>query len=319
MKANIWKPVLAAVLSVATIAAVAAEQNKQMNNSEPQEMVSELCIGQLAGEFSHRVVYQSAEVIQAPNWSPDGKWLVYNSAGKLYKIPADGSTEPAEIPAGSHTNISNDHLISPDGQWIYYSKFPHIYRLPFAGGTPEQITLSLRTGLSSSAWLHGISLDGKTLVFCGVDPEKKKGDIWLMDSAGGSEKLLYASDGHEDGPNFSADGKWVYFNSDQTGNAQIYRIATAGGEAERLTQDSRVNWFPHPQPTGEKFIYLSYPAGTEGHPPNLPVQIHSMPLDGGQASVELELFGGNGTMNSPCWKADGSAFAFVKYRKKPDQ
>ncbi|NLH24383.1 MAG: transporter, partial [Bacteroidales bacterium] len=29
-------------------------------------------------------------LIEAPNWTPDGRWLVYNSGGKLYKISPDG-------------------------------------------------------------------------------------------------------------------------------------------------------------------------------------------------------------------------------------
>lgn len=85
-------------------------------------------------------------LIEAPNWTPDGKWLVYNSGGKLYKISPDQPGEPIEINTGYATRCNNDHVISADGKQIAIShgtKEDHqsrIYTLPFEGGTPRLIT-----------------------------------------------------------------------------------------------------------------------------------------------------------------------------------
>ena len=60
---------------------------------------------------THRVIKEFPFVVEAPNWTPDGKWLVVNRGGKLYKIAPDGSTDLQEIntrPTASivHTSTS---------------------------------------------------------------------------------------------------------------------------------------------------------------------------------------------------------------------
>ena len=85
-------------------------------------------------------------------------------------------------------------------------------------------------------------------------------------------------------------------------------------ELEQMTDDEAINWFPHPSPDGRHVLYLAYPAGTQGHPGNLEVSLRLMPQDGGPTTWLCDLFGGQGTMNVPCWSPDGSAFAFMRYR-----
>lgn len=83
-------------------------------------------------EFPYRV--------EAPNWTPDGQWLVYNSGGRLYKISPDKPGEPELVPTGFATRCNNDHVIAADGQQIAIShatkedRKSRIYTLPFAGG-----------------------------------------------------------------------------------------------------------------------------------------------------------------------------------------
>ncbi|HLO98387.1 MAG TPA: hypothetical protein VK171_07325, partial [Fimbriimonas sp.] len=103
--------------------------------------------------------------MEAPNWTPDGSALVYNSNGKLYKIPPTGG-DVTPIDTGFADRCNNDHGISPDGKTIVISdqsqgnKQSTIYTLPFEGGTPTKITEN-----SPSYW-HGWSPDGKTLAYC---------------------------------------------------------------------------------------------------------------------------------------------------------
>ncbi|MEE0911054.1 MAG: transporter, partial [Paludibacteraceae bacterium] len=60
---------------------------------------------------SHKVVKVFPYLIEAPNWSPDGKWLIFNSEGKLYRMAADGSDEPILIESGFAQLCNNDHVI----------------------------------------------------------------------------------------------------------------------------------------------------------------------------------------------------------------
>ena len=104
--------------------------------------------------------------IEAPNWSMDGKWLIYNSGGRLYKISAKKPGEPVEINTDFATACNNDHVLSFDGKSIAIShgtkedRRSRIYTLPIGGGTPQLITPL------APSYLHGWSPDGKWLAYC---------------------------------------------------------------------------------------------------------------------------------------------------------
>jgi len=87
-----------------------------------------------------------------------------------------------------------------------------------------------------------------------------------------------------------------------------------GSAPEQMTDDDRVNWFPHPAPDGGQVLYLAYENGVDGHPRDHHVKLRMMPADGGKPKVLLALFGGQGTINVPCWAPDSGRFAFVRYQ-----
>ena len=64
--------------------------------------------------FDRQTIYRTSHHIEAPNWSNDGKTILYNSNGLLYKISVEGG-EPDLISTGFAKKINNDHGISPDG------------------------------------------------------------------------------------------------------------------------------------------------------------------------------------------------------------
>lgn len=258
-----------------------------------------------------RLVYETPERIEAPNWSADGKWLVYNSVGGLFRIAAEGSASPTRIGLGAVTGANNDHVLSPDGKKIYFSARGDLYAVPFTGGAPRRISNEHPPAERLVYWLHGVSPDGKTLAFCGDRGGNK--DIWTIPAAGGADRRLTEHPGADDGPDYSPDGNWIWFNSDRSGSDQLWRLPAEGGEAVRMTGDERVNWFPHPSPDGKWIVYLSYPTGTTGHPPNLPVILRRMTPDGKDVRDLYRLFGGQGTINVPSWAPDSRRFAFVEY------
>jgi len=272
-----------------------------------------------------RVVYQASEIVEAPNWTPDGKWLVFNSQGALWRIPAGGGAEPVRIDTGDVKNANNDHVLSPDGQTIYFSAGAHIYAVPFEGGTPRRVSNEHPPELQFKSFLHGVSPDGRTLSFVGVSAEN--GDAWgrldlyTVPAAGGPETRLTDTAAPDDGPEYSPDGKWIYFNSELhakvAGHAQCYRMKIDGTGIEQLTHDERVNWFPHISPDGKWVVYLSFPPGTIKHPADKEVILRRMRPDGSEPADIVAFRGGQGTINVNSWSPDSRRFAFVKYPLSP--
>lgn len=171
-------------------------------------------------------------------------------------------------------------------------------------------------------FLHGVSPDGTRLAYVRLDPE---GDDWWASATihtigvdGTDDVAVTTHPGPADGCEWDAAGEWLYFNteqfSDAAGHAQIVRARPDGTEVTQLTHDERVNWFPHPSPTGDGAVYLSFPPGTTGHPADRPVELRLVHGDDWtRAETIVTLNGGQGTINVPSWAPDGSAFAFVDY------
>jgi Tol biopolymer transport system component len=268
-----------------------------------------------------RLVHETADsALEAPNWSPDGRWLVFNQDGLLLRIPAAGGT-PEVIDTGGITDANNDHVLSPDGGTVYLSAGDgHIHAVPFGGGPARRITND-RTPGPFRHFLHGVSPDGRTLAYVGVEPyggdEWGYRNIFTLPSAGGPDTRLTDSPAPADGPEFSPDGAWIYFNSEQgstvPGHAQIFRMRPDGTEPARLTSDARVNWFPHLSPDGRHVLYISFPPGTEGHPADRDVLVRVMDPDGAGARDVLAFFGGQGSLNVNSWAPDSRRFAYVAY------
>lgn len=264
--------------------------------------------------LERELVYQTEAHIEAPNWTPDGKTMIYNSNGLLYSIPAEGGV-PILIYTAFAKRINNDHGISPDGTQMVISDQTEngsslIYALPIEGGEPRNITPS-----GPSYW-HGWSPDGTTLAYCA----ERNGnyDIYTIPFKGGQEIRLTTTDGLDDGPDYSPDGKFIYFNSDRTGTMQIWRMRTNGSKKEQITSDKYNDWFAHPSPDGKWIVYVSFKpeVPSNKHPANKEVMLRIMHLETGEVRVLANLFGGQGTINVPSWSPDSKQVAFVSYHLK---
>ena len=256
-----------------------------------------------------RAVFYTTNLIEAPNWSRDGRWLLFNSRGRIYRLPLAGGA-PEAIDTGFAQKCNNDHGLSPDGRQLAISDQSRdgkslIYILPLAGGTPQLITTS-----GPSYW-HGWSPDGTSLAYCGE--RNGEFDVYTIAAAGGQEKRLTAAKGLDDGPDYTPDGKYIYFNSERSGSMQIWRMKADGTDPEQVTRDESNNWFPHPSPDGKWLVFLAYDKSVTGHPANQPVQLRLMSLGGGPSQPLARLFGGQGTINVPSWSPDSRELAFVSY------
>ena len=259
--------------------------------------------------------------LQAPNWSPDGKWLVCNGGNGLWRIAADGSTQLEKIPLGKVGGVNNDHVLSPDGHTIYFSAGGHLYAVPFEGGQPRRISNDQAPERKFQYFLHGVSPDGKTLAYVGAEAFDGNAfgrlNLYTIPAAGGPDTRLTSTPKPDDGPEYSPDGQWIYFNSELNakvpGHAQCYRMKPNGTGIEQLTRDERVNWFPHISPDGKWIVYISFPPGTEKHPSDKAVILRRMRPDGSEQADIISFNGGQGTINVNSWSPDSKHFAFVMY------
>lgn len=261
-----------------------------------------------------RVAYLAKEHFEAPNWSRDGSYFLFNQDGHIQRL-AVGSDKPTVIDTGFANRCNNDHGISPDATKLAISdnsqgdKESMVYLLPIGGGAPHRMTEK-----SPSYW-HGWSPDGKTLAFVGQ--RNGEFDIYTIPAAGGEETRLTTAKGLDDGPEYSPDGKYIYFNSERTGHMQIWRMKPDGSDQEQVFSDDLNNWFPHISPDGQWMVFLTYEADVTGHPGSKNVILRLMSLSDKKITVLAKLFGGQGTINVPSWSPNSEQLAFVSYMQIP--
>ncbi|MEC9344411.1 MAG: hypothetical protein VYD64_11270 [Pseudomonadota bacterium] len=273
-------------------------------------MRSEVCIFDLESAAT-ATIWRTDRLVEAPNWSRDGRFLVINGDGLLWRLDLAGGTDPVRIDTGFATRCNNDHGISPDGATLVISDSSEtgrscIYTLPVEGGVPVRITANV-----PSYW-HAWSPDGATLAFTGM--RDGNFDIFAVPAQGGAEVRLTDGGFLHDGPDYTPDGKWLWCNADRGGTMDLWRMRPDGTGLQQMTRDERVNWFPHPSPDGAHVVYLAYEQGVEGHPRDHDVELRLMDADGGNIRTLVSLFGGQGTINVPSWSPDGRRFAFIRYQ-----
>ncbi len=261
------------------------------------------------------VVLTTPGSIQAPNWTADGKALIYNGDGLLYRFDLE-TRKTSVLSTGSARANNNDHVLSFDGKRLGISSHSAadggesvIYVVPAEGGDPVRVTAK------APSYLHGWSPDGRTLVYTGGRDEKY--DIYSIPVAGGPETRLTDAEGLDDGPEYAPDGRTVYFNSNRTGRMQIWRMRPDGGGQEQVLSSGLQDWFPHVSPDGRRIVFLSFPeeVASDDHPFYKPVILRLLPVAGGEPRVVAYLYGGQGTINVPSWSPDGARIAFVSNTK----
>jgi len=105
------------------------------------------------------IVHSYKGSFQAPNWTHDGKALIYAQEGHLYRFDiASKSVDVINTAFATHNN--NDHVLSFDGRMLAISNnTPEdsgasiVYTVPTSGGTPKRITAK------GPSYLHGWSPD----------------------------------------------------------------------------------------------------------------------------------------------------------------
>ncbi|HKO15689.1 MAG TPA: hypothetical protein VJU87_05590 [Gemmatimonadaceae bacterium] len=264
------------------------------------------------------IVHRYRGSFQAPNWTHDGRALIYAQEGRLYRFDLASRTAAA-IATGFATHNNNDHVLSFDGRMLGISNHTAedsgasiVYTVPVGGGTPRRVTAR------GPSYLHGWSPDGRWLVFTG----QRGGDfdVYRIPATGGQEVRLTTAPGLDDGPEYSPDGAYVYFNSARTGRMQLWRMRPDGSAQEQVTHDGFNDWFPHVSPDGRWIAFISFfpDVAADDHPFYKHVLIRLMPVGHPERTrVIAYVYGGQGTINVPSWSPDGTHLAFVSNTAMP--
>jgi dipeptidyl aminopeptidase/acylaminoacyl peptidase len=120
---------------------------------------------------------------------------------------------------------------SEDGRWVYFrwrspearDTMMHVYRVPVTGGTPEMLADSVADRIApafSGAWDEGRTR--RAFV--------RLNDIYVA-FRDGTERRITQTPARESGPEFTADGRTVYWFS----NGNIYATEVAGGPLRQVT------------------------------------------------------------------------------------
>ncbi|MDE7046770.1 MAG: hypothetical protein K2P25_02100 [Lachnospiraceae bacterium] len=283
--------------------------------SSREHTVSILCI--LDTETGKvRKLHKYNKIVEAPNWLSDGDTLIYNSEGRIFRYQISDDSEKI-IDSGFCNNCNNDHVPSPNQQYLAVSHsdtgwMSQIYILPMEGGTPRLVTPN------APSFLHGWSPDGKELAYCAFRKYDKKTavDIYKIDVEGGKEERLTKDNGFNDGPEYSPDGKEIWFNSTRTGLMQIWKMNRDGTGQRQMTFENQNNWFAHISTDQKKVINIAYSKeglDPEEHLPNMAVEIWIMNYDGSERRKLHSFFGGQGSVNVNSWSPDSKKLAFVMY------
>ena len=260
------------------------------------------------------LVLKEKRHFEAPNWSHDGQFLLINASGILEKVSIEGE-KLGVLPTGDIKNANNDHGYSFDGKTLFISSsLPSIkggssliFKVASEGGSPIRLTDN-----TPSYW-HGVSPDGKTIVYCAERGGNY--DVYAMSSDGGAETRLTDAEGLDDGPEYSPDGKYIYLNSFRSGKMQIWRMHPDGSMPAQVTVDNYSNWFAHISPNSKQATIISYLEDQgQKHPFGRQVKLRLVNLEDKTIKDLTEpFFGGQGTINVPSWSPNGKKFAFVKY------
>lgn len=280
-----------------------------------------------------RLVFESNSVlVEAPNVLADGT-LVLNGNGDLWLLrpPADGDavldeTALVRVPMPGAPEINNDHVLDPSGNSVVVSaRDGDLYRVPVPAGGAAATLTDVTTALPvvRKFYLHGIAPDGETLA--AIVGERTEEGVWttdvaLVDPATGDPTFLTRDEHPDDGVSFAGD--MLVWNSERftPGTAQLVALWPGATDPVRITNDDRVNWFPHVSPDGAHLLYLSYEPGVQGHPADHRVELRLLPgslVRGARIAVQPEtlvtLEGGQGTVNVPPWSPDSRWFAYCDY------
>lgn len=212
-----------------------------------------------------------------PVWSPDGSRIAFQSkrSGNLdiWVMHADGSKQMQLT-----SDAESDYLPSwsPDGTSITFASWrqehndaeraPHIYVMRSDGSEQRRLLVASPNTSTGAAW----SPDGKSMVYSRqIDSEGA--DLFIADADGSNQRRITADQSgniYNGAPEFSPDGRWIAFYSDDTQSARL-QVIDVHGRHRRTILEKGHNWYPRWSPDGRWLVYTA--ASKEGEEGNTDV------------------------------------------------
>ena len=232
-------------------------------------------------------------VVQDQNESRASLWMydVGRGVASRFTFDAGRADDPVWSPDGREVAYS---VSSPDG-WKIYAKAAD------GTGSPKEL-LSVGDTVHPGNW----SPDGKFLSYDTVNPKSKKFEVWMLPLSGEQKPYSFLrGENHFRTGNFSADGRWFVYQSNETGRAEVYVIPFPGpGEKRQVSLQGGIfpGWFGRHGIADEGVFYYD-PVSNKVM--LVPVTEKTDSLEFGQAKA---LFGdrnfveANGASFSPDWK-----------------
>ena len=205
-----------------------------------------------------RTLFRSEDPIMSPDWSPDGRELVYVSFENRRSEVFRQNVETGERNRiASFTGINSAPAWSPDGRQLALSLSrdgsPNIYVMDLASGDLRQLTRSSAIE-TEPVW----SPDGDTIYF--TSDRAGAPQIYAQPASGGNARRLTFESGYAAAATISPDGRSLVYVHGGDGGFQLARLDLDDRRVTRLT-DGRDAESPSFAPNGSMILYAMTDGG----------------------------------------------------------
>jgi eukaryotic-like serine/threonine-protein kinase len=271
-----------------------------------------------ATEERERFAVAAGGLVHSPAWSSDGKWIAFVRGNPQFALTgnlAPSSISVVPVSGGPAVLLTDSLSLNVSPVWLpgrmailFISDKDggrDVYQLNLSSsGRPSGPPVRITTGLNPDR--ISLSADGKRLAW---STYSEISNVWSLpipstDSVPLSQATLVTTGEQTiETATASRDGKWLYYDSDLRGNADIWRIpladGVAAGPAEQITSDPAPEFNPSVSPDGKEIAFHSFRTGNR--------DIFVMPVSGGPA---VQVTTSQEQDWNPRWSPDGQALVF---------